>query len=233
MKAVFARLLRYLKLLIIIFFATSIFAVIFYRFVPPPVTPLMIKRVFEQIWDGKEIKLKKDWVSIDEMSSYLPLAVIASEDQKFLEHNGFDWDAIEKAYERNKKTSKRGKVVGASTISQQVAKNVFLWPARTFIRKGFEVYFTFLIELFWSKERIMEVYLNEIEMGDGIYGVEKASMIYFKIPAKKITMDQAAAIAAILPNPRKYSAKNPGPYVAKRKTWIKRNMRYIGKVSFE
>jgi monofunctional biosynthetic peptidoglycan transglycosylase len=192
----------------------------------------MVIRTTEQLIDGKDIKIKKDWVSINEMSHYLPVAVIASEDQRFLEHYGFDWEAIKKAYELNKKKTRKGKVLGASTISQQVAKNVFLWPSRSFIRKAFEVYFTVLIEFFWSKERIMEVYLNVIEMGDGIYGSEKACMQYFKKHAKNINQDQAAAIAAILPNPRKYSAVRPSSYVAKRKSWIKRNMNYIGKVNF-
>lgn len=233
MKDLFKRFLRYIKLLAIFFFSFSIFTVILYRFLPPPVTPLMILRVVEQIGDWRELKLKKDWVSLNEMSFYLPVAVVASEDQKFLDHNGFDWEGIMKAYELNKKKSRKGKIVGASTISQQVAKNVFLWPSRSYIRKGLEVYFTVLIEFFWSKERIMEVYLNVIEMGDGIYGVEKASRIYFNKSAKRVNLDQAAALAAILPNPRKYSAANPGTYIAGRKIWIKRNMYYIGKVNFD
>jgi monofunctional biosynthetic peptidoglycan transglycosylase len=193
----------------------------------------MVIRTFEQLFNDKDIKIRKDWVPLSEMSHYLPVAVIASEDQRFLDHYGFDWEAIKKAYELNKKKRRKGKVLGASTISQQVAKNVFLWPSRSFIRKAFEVYFTVLIEFFWSKERIMEVYLNVIEMGDGIYGSEKASMIYFKKHAKNINQDQAAAIAAILPNPRKYSAAKPSTYVANRKSWIKRNMNYIGRVNFD
>jgi monofunctional glycosyltransferase len=196
-------------------------------------TPLMLIRVAEQVMDGKEIKLKKEWVKMEGISYYYPVAVIASEDQKFLEHNGFDWESIQKAYELNKKKSRKGKVRGASTISQQVAKNVFLWPSRSFIRKAFEVYFTVLIEFFWPKERIMEVYLNVIEMGDGIYGVEAASKIYFKKSAKRVNLDQAASIAAVLPNPRQYSVRRPSPYVMERKSWIKRNMYFIGKVNFE
>ena len=232
MKDFFKKCLRYLKLSILFFFLSTVFVAILYRFVPPPATPLMFWRVIEQALEGKEMKMKKDWISIDKMSSNLPVAVIASEDQKFMLHHGFDWDAIAKAYELNKKKSRKGKVLGASTISQQVAKNVFLWPSRSFIRKGLEVYFTFLIEFFWSKERIMEVYLNIIEMGDGLYGVEQASLIYFNKSANKINSDQAAMIAAILPNPRKYSAVKPSPYIYKRKVAIKRNMKYVGKVSF-
>lgn len=233
MKNLLKKILRYLKLFAIFFFSLSVFSVILYRFLPPPISPLMILRVAEQIVDWREIKLKKEWVSMNEMSFYLPVAVVASEDQKFLEHNGFDWEGIRKAYELNKKKSRKGKIVGASTISQQVAKNVFLLPSRSYIRKGLEVYFTVLIEFFWSKERIMEVYLNVIEMGDGIYGVEKASRIYFNKSAKRVNLDQAAALAAILPNPRKYSAVRPSAYVEGRKVWIKRNMFYIGKVNFE
>jgi monofunctional biosynthetic peptidoglycan transglycosylase len=158
---------------------------------------------------------------------------MASEDQKFYEHNGFDWEAIKKAYEYNAKKKRKRPIKGASTISQQTAKNVFLWPGRSWVRKGFEVYFTFLIELFWSKERIMEVYLNVIEMGDGVYGAEAASQTYFKKPASKLTKDNAAAIAAILPNPRKYSASKPGPYIQQRKEWIKRNMGYVERLKGE
>lgn len=233
MKIILRKFLRYLKLLVIFYFSFTIFLVILYRFLPPPVTPLMVIRTFEQLFNDKDITIKKDWVPLSEMSHYLPVAVIASEDQRFLDHYGFDWDAIKKAYELNKKKSRKGKVLGASTISQQVAKNVFLWPSRSFIRKAFEVYFTVLIEFFWSKERIIEVYLNVIEMGDGIYGSEKASMIYFKKHAKNINQDQAATIAAILPNPRKYSASKPSSYVSNRKSWIKRNMNYIGKINFD
>jgi monofunctional glycosyltransferase len=232
MKNKLKKLLRYLKIFVIFCFSFSIFLVIVYRFLPPPITPLMVIRVFEQIGEGNKIKLKKDWVSIEEMSSQIPLAVMASEDQKFLQHNGFDWEAIKKAYDHNNSKAKKKKLRGASTISQQVAKNVFLWPGRSWVRKGLEVYFTFLIELFWSKERIMEMYLNVIEMGNGVYGAEAASQQYFKKTAKKLNRDQAASLAAILPNPRKYSADKPGPYVAKRKAWIKKNMDYLGRINF-
>ena len=165
------------------------------------------------------------------MSSALPTAVVASEDQLFLEHWGFDFKSIEKAYENNQK-KKRRTIRGASTISQQVAKNVFLWPGRSWVRKGLEVYFTVLIEILWDKKRIVEVYLNVAEMGDGIYGVEAASRKYFKRGANKISRSQAALIAAILPNPLKYSATKPTAYIKKRQQWILRNMDYIGELKF-
>ena len=145
----------------------------------------------------------------------MSLAAMAAEDQKFEDHFGFDMEAIKKAEEYNAK-HKGKKVHGASTISQQTAKNVFLFPSRSWIRKGFEVYFTFLIEIFWSKERIMEVYLNVIETGDGIYGAEAAAQEYFQKPAKKLSVREAALIAAILPNPRKWSPVHPSPFVQRK-----------------
>ena len=161
------------------------------------------------------MKLKKDWTPIDEMSATMPLAVIASEDQNFEEHFGFDLDAIRKAQEYNER-HKGKRMKGASTISQQTAKNVFLWPSRSWIRKGFEVYFTFLIEIFWSKQRIMEVYLNVIEMGDGVYGAEAAAQEYFHKPSKKLSVREAALIAAVLPNPRKWSPAKPTAYIQRK-----------------
>jgi monofunctional biosynthetic peptidoglycan transglycosylase len=228
MRIFFQKTFRWFKILVLFFFVFSLFIVILYRFLPPPVTPLMIIRLNEQLWEkDKKMKLQKEWKSIEKISPNIIYAVMASEDQKFLDHNGFDWDAIKKAYEYNTKKSNRRPVKGASTISQQTAKNVFLWPGRSWVRKGFEVYFTFLIELFWSKDRIMEVYLNVIEMGDGVYGAEAASRTYFRKSALQLNKDNAAAIAAILPNPRKYSASKPGPYIQRRKEWIKRNMDYL------
>ena len=208
------------------FFGISIGLTIIYRFVPPPITFLMVQRVAEQKLDGEKIKLKKDWVSIDKISPFMLRAAIASEDGHFLEHHGFDLEAMQKAFEHNQK-SKRTK--GGSTISQQVAKNVFLWPDRSYLRKGLEAYFTVLIEVFWSKKRIMEVYLNEIEMGDGIYGVEEAAKYYFKKPASDLSKRESAAIAAILPNPRKWSASKPNAYIQKRQYRILKAMKYVGK----
>lgn len=191
----------------------------------------MIYRLIEQKSNDKPFTLNKDWVPLEEISAALPLAVITSEDQKFEMHFGFDLDAIEKAQKYNEK-HKGKRVKGASTITQQTAKNVFLWPARNWIRKGFEVYFTFLIELFWSKERIMEVYLNVIEMGPGIYGAEAASKHYFNKPAKKLSRSESAAIAAILPNPLKWSASKPTLYINKKKAWILRRMQTLETDSF-
>lgn len=172
----------------------------------------------EQAFDAKRsVKLKKDWVSIDEISPNMQLAVVCSEDQNFLEHYGFDLDAIEKAMKHNENHKRKR---GASTISQQTAKNVFLYDGRNWIRKGFEVYFTGLVELIWNKKRIMEVYLNVIEFGDGIYGVEAASQEFFHTSAKKLSRPQAALLAALLPAPRRYSAVHPSSYVRGRQGWI-------------
>lgn len=189
---------------------------------PVPYTPLMAIRSIE---GNKDYQTKHTWKPISEISQSLQLAVICAEDQLFLQHNGFDRKAIEKAYENNKKGKK---IKGASTISQQTAKNVFLFPARNWLRKGFEVYFTFLIETFWSKERIMEVYLNSIEMGPGVFGAEAASQYWFNKPAKSLSVQNAAAIAAVLPSPQKYKANPPGRFVARHTTWIVRQMRYYG-----
>jgi monofunctional glycosyltransferase len=228
MKKKLQSLLRWSARLILYFFAFSILLTVIYRFVPPPVTFLMLQRCVEQKSAGKKMKLEKDWVPLKDISSAMALAVITSEDQKFEEHSGFDFEAIEKAQKYNER-KKGKKVKGASTISQQTAKNVFLWPARSYIRKGFEVYFTFLIEVLWSKERIMEVYLNEIEMGDGIYGVEAAAQIYFHKPASKLSLGEAALIAACLPNPLKWSPAKPTAYINRKKAWILRHMNWIEK----
>lgn len=169
--------------------------------------------------------IKHDWVALDQISEEIQLAVICAEDQRFVEHSGFDYEAIEKAISYNKKEDK---IRGASTISQQTAKNVFLWPGRSWLRKGLEAYFTFLIENLWSKERILEVYLNSIEMGDGIYGVEAAANYWFNTKAAHLSRHQAAAIASILPNPRKYKASLRTPYLEKRKQWVLTQMNNYG-----
>jgi monofunctional glycosyltransferase len=221
------KILRWLGKACLWFFAITIVWVIIASFLPIPFTPLRGIRMIEQKTDGKPVVFQKDWVPLEEISENLVLAVICSEDQHFEEHNGFDIEAIKKAMQNNKKRSKKGKPVqGASTISQQVAKNVFLWPGRSWIRKGFEVYFTFLIETIWSKKRIMEVYLNVIEMGDGIYGAQAASATFFGKNAKDLTRPEAALIAAVLPNPRKWSAAAPTPYISKKQNWIVRQMRF-------
>lgn len=216
----------FIKKVVLYFFIISIALTIIYRFVPPPVTFLMLQRVVEQKIDGDKIKLERDWVPIEDISTFMQRAVIASEDQHFITHWGFDLEAIEKAYNSNKK-SKR--VKGGSTISQQTAKNIFLWPARSYIRKALEAYFTILIEVFWSKERILEVYLNSIEMGKGVYGIEAAAQHYFNKSAKELSKRESAAIAAILPNPIKWSASKPNAYIQKRQFRILKKMKYIPK----
>ncbi|NCP06252.1 MAG: monofunctional biosynthetic peptidoglycan transglycosylase [Flavobacteriales bacterium] len=210
-------------------FIFSIVLVLLFKWVPVPITPLMLIRNIEQVQNDKAVVLKHDWVPIEAISKNLQLAVICSEDQNFLVHNGFDMKAIEKAIDYNKKGKR---LRGASTISQQTAKNVFLWPQRSWFRKGLEAYFTFLIELFWSKERIMEVYLNSIEMGNGIYGVEEASKYWFKKPAIKLNRNEAAAIAAILPNPLKYKANPAINYIQVRKNWIVQQMNFFGPLDY-
>ena len=223
------RFFKYILKLILWLFGFSIVIVIFFKWVPVPITPLMLIRNIEQLQEDKKLVLKHDWVPIEAISKNLQLAVICSEDQNFLTHNGFDMEAIEKAVKHNKKGKR---IRGASSISQQTAKNVFLWPQRSWFRKGLETYFTFLIELFWSKERIMEVYLNSIEMGNGVYGVEAASQFWFKKPAIKLNRNEAAAIAAILPNPRRYRANPATNYIQGRKNWIVRQMNFFGPLDY-
>lgn len=226
MKNFIKRILHFIKRFLLWFFAISILSVIVFRWLPIPITPFMVVQGVKQIADEKRIfRFKKDWASIENISPNLQLAVMCSEDQNFLSHHGFDLDAIEKALQHNEKSKRKR---GASTISQQTAKNVFLYDGRNWIRKGLEVYFTFLIELIWNKERIMEVYLNVIEFGDGIYGVEAASQQYYKTSAKKITRSQAALLAAVLPAPRKYSAIKPSSYILKRQSWILNQMNNLG-----
>ena len=192
---------------------SSVLAVVLLRFVPAYFTPLMFIRVYEQKKAGKEARLEHKWVPLSRIAQPLPQAVIASEDNRFLEHHGFDFKEIGKAMDE----AEGGKRVrGASTISQQTAKNVFLWPGKTFLRKGLEVYFTVLIELIWSKERIMEVYLNSIEMGNGIYGAEAVSKAHFKKQAYELSKHEAALIAATLPNPIRFNSSRPSPYMLKR-----------------
>jgi len=220
---------RIVKLTLILFFGLSIFWVVLYRFVNPPITFLMISRGFERKSDGKDWKIEKRWIDFDSIADPMKRAAVAAEDQKFLDHFGFDFKAMEKAIDKNAHSHK---LIGGSTISQQTAKNVFLWPGRSYIRKGFEAYFTVLIELFWSKKRIMEVYLNEIEMGDGIYGVEAASQEYYHKSASDLNQHEAAAIASVWPDPLKWSPTNPSDYVRHRQYLIRKNMRRLGPLDF-
>ena len=206
-----------IKKFLIIFIGSSVLAVVMYRYVPVYVTPLMVIRAVEQKQADKPIKLKHKWLSLDKISHNMVQAVVASEDNLFMEHNGFDFDQIEKAV-KEAKSGKRNR--GASTISQQTAKNVFLWNGGGWFRKGLEAYFTVLIELLWSKERIMEIYLNSIEMGYGIYGVEAVAKEHFNKKAAKLTKREAALIAATLPNPLRYNSANPSAYMRKRQRQI-------------
>lgn len=219
------RILKIAKRVLIWFFILSAGSVILLRFVPVYFTPLMGIRCAQQAFSGEKLKLKHKWIPLEEMSPKMPMAVIASEDNRFPDHHGFDLIEINKAI----KERERGRHRGASTISQQTAKNVFLWPSSSWIRKGFEAYFTVLIELFWSKERIMEVYLNSIEMGDGIYGVEAVAHEHFGKKASELTAGECALIAATLPNPLKYDSAHPSRYMLKRKSHILRLMRVLPK----
>jgi monofunctional biosynthetic peptidoglycan transglycosylase len=209
----------------------SVVTTILFRWIPIPCTPLMLIRCGQQAINGKELRLWKDWESLENISPNLQLAVVVSEDQAYLNHHGFDIEAMKKAFKANKKGRK---LRGGSTISQQTAKNVFLWNGRNYIRKGLEAYFTLLIEIFWSKERIMEVYLNVAEFGEGIYGAQAASKYYFHKDAVDLKKSEAAALAVILPSPRKYNLFKPGPYIRKRTAWTLSEMRRWGyKLEFE
>ena len=220
------KILRYTRNLLIFFFASSILSVIAYRFIPVYITPLMVIRSIQQMTSGDMPTWKHTWVSFDKISPYLPTAVIASEDNRFAEHNGFDFVEIKKAIKENEKRKRKR---GASTISQQTAKNVFLWPQSSWVRKGLEVYFTFLIEQLWSKERIMEVYLNSIEMGNGIYGAQATAKNNFNTTAAKLSKAQCALIAATLPNPIRFNSAKPSPYILKRQQQIMRLMNLVPK----
>ena len=207
------------------FFASTILSVLIYKYLPVYITPLMVIRTMEQATSGEHIRCHHHWVSMDKISRHMPVAVMASEDQRFLLHHGFDFDAIQKAAKHNRNSKTKH---GASTISQQTAKNVFLWPARSWVRKGLEMYFTFLIETLWSKQRIMEVYLNSIEMGPGIYGVDAVAEYHFNgKTAEDLSRSDAALIAATLPNPRKFSSLEPSDYILRRQARIQREMKFI------
>ncbi|WP_414656012.1 monofunctional biosynthetic peptidoglycan transglycosylase [Flavobacterium sp.] len=212
------------------FFGISIAWVVILKFVPVFFTPLMVIRVIENKMSDKEVYFDHNWEPIEKISKNLQKAVIASEDGTFLYHNGFDFKALQKAY----KSNERGRRIrGGSTISQQTAKNVFLWQGKSYFRKGLEAYFTVLIELIWGKERIMEVYLNSIEMGDGVYGAYAATEYWYRRDASSLTPIQAAGIAAILPNPRKFKATGSSSYIVRRKERIVREMRAVGKINYD
>jgi monofunctional biosynthetic peptidoglycan transglycosylase len=227
MNEVLRKFFKIVALVFIVFISLSIFSVILFRFLPPPVTPLMIIRyISNDVKDG-ERQIEKKWVGIENISPNMILAAVAAEDNKFSDHFGFDWEAIQKAKEINKYSYIKH---GASTITQQTAKNLFLIPSRTYLRKGFEVYFTFLLEVFWSKKRIMEVYLNIVELGNGIYGIEAASQKYFHKPALKLTRNESALMVAALPNPRKRNPARPNGYMYYYQGRVLDIMQKIGKV---
>ncbi|HEU0111789.1 MAG TPA: monofunctional biosynthetic peptidoglycan transglycosylase [Flavisolibacter sp.] len=211
-----SRIWAWIKKVVLILFLLQLFYIVVLKWINPPFTLTQLHS-----WISGN-GLKRDYVNGDELPYNIKLAVISSEDQIFPDHGGFDWKSIEKAMKYNKK--KPNRIRGGSTISQQVAKNVFLWQGRDWIRKGLEIYFTKMIEWIWGKERILEVYLNVIEMGKGIFGAEAAAQNYFNKPAKKITRREAALIAACLPNPKKYAVKPPSPFVLAKSRWIMQQM---------
>lgn len=206
--------------MVVTFFVTTIFTVLLYKYVPVYVTPLMVIRAV-----SSSESIHHEWISLEKMPKDMVKAVIASEDAHFLSHNGFDFKAIKQAIEHNKKNNKTKR--GASTISQQTAKNVFLWPSRSWLRKGLEAYFTVLIEFFWDKQRIIEVYLNSIEMGNGIFGIAAVADKHFDKEPEELTKRQCALIAATLPNPIKFNSAAPSPYMRKRQRVILREMKSV------
>lgn len=224
------RILKWIRNIIVFFFAFGILQVIAFKFIPVYYTPLMVFNNIKQLISGQDVICKHKWVSIDKISAYLPQAVVASEDNLFLKHAGFDFDQIQMA-QQEAEDGKRFR--GGSTISQQTAKNVFLWQGRSYIRKGLEVYYTALIECIWGKERIMEVYLNSIEMGEYIYGAEAVAQNNFGKSADKLIPAESALIAATLPNPIKFNSAKPSNYIRKRQAKIEELMWKIGPVDFE
>jgi monofunctional biosynthetic peptidoglycan transglycosylase len=224
MKKLLRKLLWFIVKVVIAIFSLSILWVLAYKYVSPPITGMMLFKYLNE----KEYQYQYDWVDLDQISSQLPLAFIASEDQTFMSHNGFDVKAIKGAIKHNK-NSKRKR--GASTISQQLAKNVFLFPTKSFFRKGLEAYFTLLVELIWGKERIMEVYVNVVELGNGIFGAEAAAQKYFKKSAKKLTKSEAALMASVLPNPIHLKIAHPTNYLRGRQAWTLRQMSNLGGTS--
>lgn len=226
----FRLLVRWLSILAVAFFIFSILSVLLFKFLNPPLTPLMLKRCAQQVFSGVMPRLNKDWVPIEDISPWVVRAAVAAEDDTFMEHFGFDFKAIRESYEQNLKGRS---IRGASTITQQTCKNLFLWENRTYVRKVVEAYYTILVEVFWSKKRILEVYLNIIEMGDGIYGIERAARTYYSKPAKKLTPQESAMIVAIFPSPRKRDPRHAGSYLLSRQQQILRAMYRIGPVEFE
>ena len=224
-RSFLSRALRGLGACVLVFLLGSAGLVLLLRWLPVPYTAFMAQRQAEAWLSGRRYSARHTWVPLDAIAPSMGVAVIAAEDQNFEEHFGFDWQAIEKAIAHNERSRKKR---GASTVSQQTAKNLFLWESRSWVRKGFEVYFTLLLETEWSKRRILEVYLNIVEFGDGVYGVEAASRKFFGRPAAALNPGQAALLAAVLPNPHRYRADAPSPYLRGRQEWILQQMRQLG-----
>ncbi len=223
-RGLFRRIARWLGLALVGFVAASVVLVVAMRWIHPLTSAFMVQATLGAIGDDS-YRLRYEWRDLEDISPQAAVAVIASEDQQFPFHYGFDFKSIREAVRHNEKSRK---IRGASTISQQVAKNLFLWPGRSYVRKGLEAWFTVLIELTWPKERILEVYLNVAEFGRGIYGVEAASQAYWRKPAKRITREQAALLAAVLPNPVRFRADAPTAYILSRRDWILGQMRGLG-----
>jgi len=221
MKRIIKRISFILLKTLLVLFLLSLFWVLLYRFVNPPISGMMLYKTIIE----KEYSYKYQWKDIDEINASLPLAFISAEDQLFLRHNGFDLEAIKDAIEHNKDSNRKR---GASTISQQLAKNLFLFPTRSFFRKGLEAYYTFLLETLWSKKRIMEVYLNVVELGKGVYGVEQACVQYFDVTAKNVGRSQSALVATVLPNPLVFKIGQPSAYMRRRQAWVLRQMDNLG-----
>ncbi len=215
------RLLKAMALAVLLLLGGSLAGVLVLRWAPVPTTALMLARRLEP----KARAQVHAWVPLEEIAPSLGLAVLAAEDQNFSEHWGFDWQAIEKALAHNER-SRRKK--GASTVTQQTAKNLFLWEGRTWVRKGFEAWFTLLLELAWPKRRILEVYLNSVEFGEGVFGAEAAARTFFRKPARRLSAEESALLAAVLPSPRRFRADAPSPYVRGRQAWILEQMRLLG-----
>lgn len=220
------RVWRFCWRLVAAFVCISVLLVALFRFLPVPVSALMIERKVSALIEGTDTRRwRYDWQSWQQIAPAMPVALMAGEDQRFPQHAGFDWQQMEKAWQAHQ----RGKRLrGASTLSQQVAKNLFLWSGRSYLRKGLEAWFTVLIELLWSKQRILEVHMNIVEFGTGIYGVEAASRHFFQRPAARLTREQAALLVAVLPNPHRFRVDKPSAYVLKRQRWILGQMRQLG-----
>lgn len=224
-----ARVAKYFLSLVTAFLYLSFIAVLLLKWFSPPTTSFMLQRQLEAWNNNEELEIKYEWADWDQISPYLKVAAVTSEDQRFAEHWGLDLKAIEEAYNEYQEGES---LRGASTITQQVAKNLFLWPGQSFIRKGIEAYFSLLIELMWSKKRILEVYLNIVEFGNGVYGAEAASQTYFNTDAGDLTMIQSALMVTALPSPRRYNLAKPSPYMIDRRNWVLQYMFYLGNTDY-